>query len=148
MKKFKFKYESILKMRSDRLDSIRDRMRILNTERNQLEAMKAMIMENRKGFMEQTKKNLEKGSKSHEFQRINVDMQYFRSQIEDVELKISELEDRITKLHEELLIASQELKMMEKLREKDEVEYFRELEVMDLKVIEEIVNYRNFKDKG
>lgn len=148
MKKFRFRYENILKMRLDAEDEIKSKLKKLNQELQELETEKAILESNYKQYKIEVEHMLESGIKGYEVQRINNFQSYFRNKIEETELEIIHIQRRIEDVKLELMEAIKERKIMEKIKEKDFKLYLEAVNAMEGKATEEVVNFQNSRKSG
>lgn len=148
MKKFRFRYENILKMRIDAEDEIKSKLKKLNQELHQLEEDKFLLESNYSTYKHEVQQMLEEGLKGYEIQRINNFQSYYRGKIEETELEIKHMERRIEDVKFDLMEAIKERKIMEKIKEKDFKLYLEAVNAMEGKSTEEVVNFQNSRKSG
>lgn len=148
MKKFRFRYENILKMRLDTEDDIKNKLKKLNQELHQLENDKLVLEHNYKTYRHEVQQMLEDGLKGYEVQRINSFQSYYRAKIEEADLEIKHMERRIEDVKFDLMEAIKERKIMEKIKEKDFKLYLEAVNAMEGKSTEEVVNFQNSRKSG
>ncbi len=148
MKKFRFRYENILKMRLDLEDEIKSKLKKLNHELIELENQKTNLVNSYNHYKIEVSKMMERGLKGYEVQRINSFQTYYRNKIEEVELDIKHLQRRIEDVKVELMEAIKERKIMEKIKEKDFKLYLESVNAMEGKATEEVVNFQNSRKSG
>lgn len=145
MKKFKFRYESVLKMRMDKEEDLKNELAKKIKERQELldklEKMKTRFLEYSNWIQEQLI------SESHEFdlRAINDGKKYYRNNINEYQYQIQKKEKEIEAVKAKLVEAMKERKVMDKLKEKEFQNYIEEINKQDTKLIEEIVNYKSNK---
>ena len=147
MKKFKFRYERILKIRKDKVEEIKNKLGKLNYDLSQKEKEMEAVFDQRNEFFKENDILLEKGCSAGELKSINDFSSFYRKSIDKLRNDIRNLNNRIEKVMSELSEAVKEEKIMEKLKEKEYEIYLENIEKAEGKVIEEIVNYSNFKDR-
>jgi flagellar protein FliJ len=148
MKNFVFKYESILKMRSDKVDEIMAGLKELNEQMERLEESLGDVARRKSEYMAHVSEKLRSGCASNELQAIRNSYEYFSAEADKVNVMISKLGARIEEERDKLVETSREKRIIEKLKEKDEVVHKEEAERIEQKITEELVNYRNFKRDG
>jgi len=147
MKKFIFRYERILKIRKDKVEEIKNKLSKLNYDLSQKEKKLDNIFIQRDKFFKENNILLEKGCSVGELKNINEFSSFYRKNIDALKYEIKNLKNNIEKVMNELSEAVKEEKIMEKLKEKEYEVYLENIEKAEGKVIEEIVNYSNFKDR-
>lgn len=148
MKKFKFKYANILKLRLDYEEEIKTKLKKLNQELQQLELSKVEIEESYRVYKIEIALDMKKGLKGYEIQQINHFQSYFRKRIESYEIEIIQMEKIIETVKLELMEAIKERKIMEKIKEVDFKAYLDAINVMEGKETDEVVNFQNSKRSG
>lgn len=147
MKKFKFRYEKILKMKADAVEEVKNKLSKLNYELSIKENNLEKLFAERDKFFSDNNSLLEKGCSAGELKRINEFTSFYRKNIDSLKYEIRKLKNEIDKVMDELTEAVKEEKIMEKLKEKEFNEYLENIEKSESKIVEEIVNYSNFKDR-
>ncbi len=148
MKKFKFKYENVLKLRLDFENDIKNKMKKLNQTLQQLENDKIISENAYRAYRKQVEEELQNGVKGYQMQRINAFQSFYRKQIEEFEQEILYMEQQIETVKTELMEAIKERKIMEKIKEKDYKSYLDEINVMEAKATDEVVNFQNSRRSG
>lgn len=148
MKKFRFRYENILKLRLDYEEEVKTRLKKLNNELHQLETHKAETELAYHEYKLDVEKAMKTGLKGYEIQHINQFQNYYRDRIEALNLDIRHMERRIEDTKLELMEAIKERKIMEKLKEKDLKLYNEAINVMEGKATDEVVNFQNSRRSG
>ncbi len=147
MKKFKFRYESVLKMRQDAEDRIKNTLAAVISERQKkVNAYEAMC-EKEALFQNHITESLQTGNAKgrHLFYD---GQQYYAKHKKRISEDISQLDKDIEIIKIDLTHAMKERKVMEKLKEKAFQDFIEAIEEADAKVIEEIVNYHNNRKEG
>lgn len=147
MKKFIFRYERILKIRKDKVEEIKNKLGKLNYDLSQKEKELNDVFMQRDKFFKENNILLKKGCSAGELKNINDFSSFYRKNIDSLKYEIRNLKNNIEKVMNELSEAVKEEKIMEKLKEKEYGVYLENIEKSEGKVIEEIVNYSNFKDR-
>lgn len=148
MKKFKFKYENILKLRMDYENDIKNNLKKLNHALQELESEKALTENAYKSYQMQVQSDMHQGLKGFQLQRINAYQSFYRQRIENYELEIAYMERQIESVKAELMEAIKERKIMEKIKEKDYKAYLDAINVMEGKATDEVVNFQNSRRSG
>lgn len=148
MKIFKFKYENLLKMRMDRVEGIKNQLGELNGLLFQANEHLTHVLIERGAYFERVQIMLEQGCKASDLRDVESSKKFYKAKIEDIHKQIAEIEKRIEQTQLELIEAMREQKIMEKLKEKDEATYMEAINHAENKVIDEIVNFQNFKKIG
>lgn len=148
MKKFRFRYENILKLRIDYEEEVKTRLKKLNQELHHLEGQKAETELAYHVYKTDVENAMKTGLKGYEIQHINQFQNYYRDRIEALQLDIRHMERRIEDTKFELMEAIKERKIMEKLKEKDLKLYNEAINVMEGKATDEVVNFQNSRRSG
>lgn len=148
MKKFKFRYANILKLRLDNENDIKTKLKKLNQELHRLESSKLETEDAYKLYRHHVEEEMQSGLKGYEIQRINEFQSYYRNHINKLTLEIQSMEEQIEAVKLELMEAIKERKIMEKIKEKDYKAYLDEINVMEGKVTDEVVNFQNSRRSG
>lgn len=144
MKKFKFRFQTVLDLRSRELEKAElkvaeGQMHVLNAK-NKLQELKDTLRN--------SKQNLQiilQAGNQIDILQVNSYHYYNASldrKIDQQRKKIKELEKILEKLREEMLIIRQKKLMLEKLQEQELKAYLKEYEMADLKIIDEIATSR------
>ncbi len=148
MKKFKFRYESVLKMRMDREDALKNELAKLLAKRqtvvDELDSLKARFLE----YSNWVEEGLKSGNSSLQMHEISSGKSYYRTNLSRTSEKLARVDNDIEKAKKLLVDAMRERKVMEKLKEKDFQNYIEEYNKSEAKAIEEIVNYKSNKAGG
>ncbi|MBF4691726.1 flagellar export protein FliJ [Fusibacter ferrireducens] len=147
MKKFKFRYESVLKMRLDKEDQLKNDLAKLVQKRQNILDQIDHLKEKLEDYSSWVQEGLLSGRRMHYYE-IDQGKQYYRKHIHDLTVTLQQVEAKIEEAKVVLTEAMKERKVMEKLKEKDYQKYIDDFNQADAKVIEEIVNYKNNKKDG
>lgn len=143
MKKFRFRYESILKIKQDNEDKIKNDLAKLFAELNVLkEELESLYIQEKK-YQDYTQKSLNDGGSGNQFHGIYEGQNYYRNRKNSLINDIGQTEAKIKNVQMILLEAMKERKIMEKLKEKAYQEFIDLFNEADAKLIEEVVNYNN-----
>lgn len=148
MKKFKFRYESVLKMRMDYEDKIKNELAKLIAKRqsflDQLEDLELRSLQ----YDAHIESVLLEGDVMCERQSFTQGKKYYKDHRDILKMKIQTVEKDIQAVQTKLVEAMKERKIMDKLKEKAFQEFVEAINVADEKLIEEVVNYSNNKKNG
>ena len=148
MKKFSFRYESVLKMRMDREERIKNELAKLITRRQDLiEAIESLEI-NSKNYDIHIQTVLAEGDTQKERQQFVQGKKYYTNQRNSLKQKLAFVENEIRKTQEKLVEAMKDRKVMDKLKEKAFQDFIDAINEADAKLIEEVVNYSNNKKNG
>ena len=147
MKKFKFRYESVLKMRLDKEDRLKNDLAKLVQQRQLVLDKIESLKKNLETYSSWIQEGLSSG-RQMDYHEIDQGKQYYRKHIQNLTLELHQLEAEIEEAKRILVEAMKERKVMETLKENDFKKYIEEFNKADAKVIEEIVNYKNNKKDG
>ena len=148
MKKFKFKYENILKMRLDAENDIKNKLKKLNNDLHLLEQNKIDVTHAYNDYKVDIEQSMKVGLKGYEIQNINHFQKYYRNLLESIELEIRYMEKCIDEVKLELMEAIKERKIMDKIKEKEFKAFLDAINVMEAKATDEVVNFQNSKRSG
>jgi len=148
MKKFSFRYESVLKMRLDQEDRIKNELaKLISKRQDYIDALEALV-ESATTYDQHIQKVLMVGDAQNERQQFTQGKKYYRDQKNKLKTKIAAVEGDISKTQAKLVDALKERKVMDKLKEKAFQEFVDAVNEADAKLIEEVVNYSNNKKIG
>lgn len=148
MRSFVFKYENILKMRQDTEEEEKNKLGILNGQLAVLENNLFQAIDNRDKYFDEIELLLKSGCKASELRNIQTDKKYHDDLIQSIKRKIDNKKQDIERQLKIYVEAVKERKIMEKLKEKQQAEFNEEFNKAEERVVEEIVNYKNFKMSG
>lgn len=148
MKKFKFRYESVLKMRIDQEDRVKNELAKLIAEKQTLEDELSELRQSALRYDQHIEFLMTNGDTYHERLQISQGKRYYRDQIQSVTEQIHRITIEIQKVQMKLVEAMKERKIMEKLKEKAFQEFVQAINDADFKLIEEVVNFSNNKRDG
>jgi flagellar FliJ protein len=148
MKKFNFRYESVLKMRLDQEDRIKNELAKLISKRQDYVDSLDVLIENAETYDKHIQKVLSDGDAQNERQQFTQGKKYYRDHKNKLKAKIAAIEVEIQKTQAKLVEAMKERKVMDKLKEKAFQEFVDAVNEADAKLIEEVVNYSNNKKIG
>lgn len=148
MKKFSFRYESVLKMRLDQEDRIKnDLAKLISKRQDYVDALTA-LSESAETYDRHIQNVLMDGDAQNERQQFTQGKKYYRDQKNKLKAKIAAVDGEIRKTQAKLVEAMKERKVMDKLKEKAFQEFVDAVNEADAKLIEEVVNYSNNKKIG
>jgi len=148
MKKFNFRYESVLKMRLDHEERIKNELAKLITHRQALLDALEVLSENAKAYEAHIQLILANGDSKNERLQFVSGKKYYSDHKKEIKQKIILVDKEIKKTQEKLVEAMKERKVMDKLKEKAFQEFVEAINDADAKLIEEVVNYSNNKKNG
>ncbi len=147
MKKFKFRYEQLLNIRTRKVDDLKNTMGQLNYKLNSLEEQKSEKINMRTTYYDEVNQLLSEGCSSQQLSMLNQQKSYFKRILDTLDGEIREVKLEIMQVRDQLNEALKEQKIMEKLKEKEFERYLEAIEINEAKVTEEIVNYTNYKGR-
>jgi flagellar FliJ protein len=118
MNGFIFKYENILKMRSDHEEDKKNILGKLNSELSQLEFDLEEALANKQHAIKEFENMLLQGCKGSDLQFIQKSNSFHEENIKRINYKIKNKKLEINDAYEEYIDAVKERKIMEKLKEK------------------------------
>ena len=143
MKKFKFRFETILDLRTKELEKAETKVAAA-----QMQVIKAtQDLANFQSEQQQYRSSLEQVLSSGAIDIIQITnfqnyIKHLDNKIHKQRQTISNLQAQLEKVRQEMLIVRQKKMMLDKLKEKDLKEYLRELEYQDMKTLDEIATNR------
>lgn len=148
MKKFKFRYESVLKMRMDLEDQIKNELaRLIKKRQVELDSLDLLVKKETEYLMH-IEQALSKGGAQKEMHTFSEGKAYYRKRREIINHRIQKLDRSIDAKKNELVEAMRSRKIMDKLKEKAFQEFIEAVNEADAKLIEEVVNYKNNRTNG
>lgn len=148
MKKFKFRYANILKLREDHEEEVKRQLKNENQKLSLLEDHKAKLEHDYGQYRVDVQLKLSSGIKGHEAKHINEHQIYFREKLDQAGWAIYKQQQVIESVKVDLTHAIQERKIMEKLKEKEFINYQEASRKEEVKETDEVVNYQNSKRSG
>lgn len=146
MAKFIFKLQSVLNLRKQKEDSIKNELanatRKLEAEKRKLSELETMLEDTVREFNERTKKTT-----VHELIEFNEYLSLLNSRIKTQKENVNNAAQYVDKVREELVKAVKERKILEKLRERQFEEFLLEQKKLEQKTNDEIVSY-NYNENG
>lgn len=133
-KKFNFKYNSILKLRAEKVNQAQELL--FQAERIKIEKQK--IIAEYKNYINGLLNNNTKNYKISDFQNIAYHKQFINSQIEKLEKEKVQIDEIISLRRNKLNEAMKDEKVLEKLKEKKLNSYKEELNKEETKFLDEI----------
>ncbi len=147
MKKFKFRYEQLLAIRSHKVEDLKNKIGQLNFQLNTLEDKKNEKLGAQASYLDEINKLLSEGCSSQELILLNEQKSYYHRILKELINEIRQIQLQVIQVRDQLNEALKEQKIMEKLKEKEFERYLEEIELNETKVTEEIVNYINYKGR-
>jgi flagellar FliJ protein len=140
MAKFVFKLQSVLNLRKQKEDSIKNElanaMKKLEAEKRKLSELETMLEDTVREFNEKTKKTT-----VHKLIEFNEYLSLLNSRIKEQKENVNNAVQYVDKVREELVKAVKERKILEKLRERQFEEFLLEQKKLEQKTNDEIVSY-------
>lgn len=134
-----------------KMDAVEDVKRELSRHNSRLfiaqEKLNHFLVE-QTTYADQVAEKMAKGCPASELVFIQENKSYYNEQIHITREVIRRIEGEIEETRLKLAEAMKEQKIYEKLKENAEAQYMEEILHAENKVIEEIVNYKNFNDKN
>lgn len=147
MEKFIFRYASILKMREDEEDSAQNQLAKSITELTLLEKELKRIKEEEKEFNSKVEKRLENGCSLYELRGFENNKIWLKAEIENTISYIVDKEKEVLAKRHELIEATKQKKIMEKLKENDYEDYQKGIKVAEERMTDQIVTYQSTTNK-
>ncbi len=148
MKKFKFRYESVLKMRMNEEDRIKNELAKKIKERQNILDSLENLNKDELDYLNHIDMVLRSGKAGKVMHSFSDGKKYYKTLRDQYKKKLSEVEAEIDNIKQLLVEAMKSRKVMDKLKEKAFQTYIDEYNEMDAKLIEEVVNYKNNKSNG
>lgn len=148
MKKFKFRYESVLKMRLDKEEAIKAELAECITEKQAIETQKSAIEKSEIEYALYIQTVLASGESHGEMRQFTEGKKYYRNNKKRLDQQIVKLNQEIQRIQLKLVEAMKDRKIMEKLKERAFQEFVEAINEADEKLIEEVVNFSNNKRDG
>jgi flagellar FliJ protein len=139
MPRFRFKLQRVLEIRKHKEELLKNELASLRREYAHEESLLFDLMSRRTRELEEMgKKQLERTIPLEEMLWHYTYLQRLNLQIQDQKAKLKSLNDKIDETKQRLIVASQERRVMEKLRERKLQEYIREEERAEGAFLDEI----------
>lgn len=148
MKKFKFRYESILNMRKNHEDQVKNALAKRIAERQTLLDKLTQNDLESKQYEAHIKKLMDSGEAKAERHSFFEGKQYYIKKKMRLSQALVRMEAELSRIQADLSEAMKQRKIMEKLKEKAFQNYVDAVNELDAKLIEEIVNYKNNQKNG
>ncbi|OJV64692.1 MAG: flagellar export protein FliJ [Clostridiales bacterium 38-18] len=148
MKKFKFRYESVLKMRMDKEEEIKNNLAKLISKKQSLLDDLEELNKGSAQYDAYITDVMSTGTASGEFSKFESGKKYYKDHRNRIKHNIQRVDEQIRLTQEALVAAVKERKIMDKLKEKAFMEFVEAINVADEKLIEEVVNFANNKKNG
>ncbi|MDO4772693.1 MAG: flagellar export protein FliJ [Bacillota bacterium] len=147
MANFKFRYSKILEIKVQEED---DKKQLLATKISDMERIRGKLEEvkaQRLAYEERILSEMRGGVSAQKISSYNRFKKWYRDEIENFETRLDMAQRALSIAREELLTATQEVKKIEKLKEKAFNEYkFKEEKAMQ-EMIEETINFQMAKER-
>lgn len=148
MKKFKFRYESVLKMRLDKEEQIKGDLANCISEKQMIEQKKHDLELSEQKYAMHVQNLLNTGKTHAEMKQFSEGKNYYRNIKKRFDRQIVELNEEMQRIQLKLVEAMKERKIMDKLKERAFQEFIESINEADEKLIEEVVNFSNNKRDG
>ena len=148
MKKFSFRYQRILEMHIDTENDHKNKLGKVNKEiidtENKLEQYKNKNIE----FLLYVEKSMKVGIKASELQIMDRNKSFLVNSIENMKYEIKKMIQKRIEIQKQLIEANKQRKVMEKLKEKEYINYLELEAIEESKVIDQIVTYTSSRKNG
>ncbi len=148
MKKFVFRYDSILSKYQMDEDDLRNNLYKEQKMLQKLMLDKQHCLNNQHEFESSFSKSLIDGISVSEYKLYDNAKHHYRQSVEKLDMEISEVSLEVARLKELVLGAMKKRKTMESLKEKDYELFLENIKIEENKTIEEIVNYKSYQKGG
>ncbi len=145
MKKFVFRYQTILDKYQKDEDDIRNKLYISQKTLQRLMEEKKNCLSEKMYFENNFANSLLNGISVSDYKLYENAGYHYKQTIQKMDIKISECEIELSRLKNEVVEAMKKRKIMESLKEKEYDLFLENIKVAENKVIEEIVNYQSYK---
>lgn len=148
MSVFTFKYEKILSLRKEREDEIKNELAIAIQKLTKIEEAIQDVLGEIDAYNQQV--NEEKMNKLDlvHLKQVQKNSKFYHDKLYAFYAKRREVKREIEEIRERLKEALQKRKVMEKLREKEFDKFISDVRKKERQVVDEIVNYKNYKTSG
>ena len=136
MKKFMFRYESVLKMRLDQEDRIKNELAKAITKRQRWIDQLASIENDAIQYGHHIQAVMQNGECKQEMHGFTQGKRYYRDQMNKLKHQISQVDKEILSIQRRLVEAVKERKVMDKLKEKAFKEFIEAINEADEKLID------------
>lgn len=148
MKKFKFRYESVLKMRRDKEEQIKSELARCIAEMQEKEDAKIKLEQSEQAYALHVQTLLATGDIHGEMKQFSEGKRYYRNKKNRLDQQILELNQEMQRIKIDLVEAMKDRKIMDKLKEHAFQAFLEAINEADEKLIEEVVNFSNNKRDG
>lgn len=148
MKKFKFRYESVLKMRLDKEEQIKGELANCISEKQMIEQKKFDLELSEREYAMHIQNLLNTGETNAEMKQFSEGKKYYRNNKKRLDSQIAKLNEEMQRIQLKLVEAMKERKIMDKLKERAFQAFIESINEADEKLIEEVVNFSNNKRDG
>lgn len=143
MAKFKFKFQSILNVKKQIEDNLKNMLGKALTELQKRIRALCALEDEKEVLIEKINAESEKGITVYKLRKYNSYLSYLNGKIDIQKEKVNEQQKVVDKYREELVKAMQERKMFEKLKEKQYEEYLHQEAYEEQRAVDEVVSYKN-----
>lgn len=148
MKKFKFRYESVLKMRLDQEDRIKNELARVIARRQKLIEQLSDTEHDARRYDQHIQEMMQNGECKQEMHGFSEGKRFYRDRINNLKQLIGQADKEIISVQSRLVEAVKERKVMDKLKENAFRAFVEAINEADEKLIEEVVNFANNKRNG
>ncbi len=124
--KFRFSLEALLNLREQRLEALKEELALLISSLREAEAELQGLRKRRAWYMEEFKERQRQGLSSLEILYYEDFLSDLEDKIHRQRMRVEELKKGIERKRQEIIVASQELKMVQKLRQRRWAEFVKE----------------------
>ena len=148
MKKFNFRYQKILQVRIDKENEVRNKLGKINKVILEKEQTLETVNHQYEDFLNSLNDSVKEGVYVGDMQAVSNNKQYLIKKIEQLKQELKVLMAQRLDIQKELIEANKQRKIMEKLREKEVIQY-QALEAQEeSRVVDQIVTYQSTKKRG
>jgi len=143
MNSFKFRYDSLLTFLEKKEEKIKERLKEVNQQLNyEKDKLNSLNIEEA-NYSNMIKYKLDIGCRLNHLKLIDSYKKEIMLKKNNQINKIEKLEELISTIKKDLIKASKEKRIMEKLKEKSFEEYKNELKIAEEKIVDQVVTYSN-----
>jgi len=145
MKKFRYRYENILKLKEKEEDRVKNEMAKLNSSLSIAKDKLKMAYVEEEEYLKSVEQLMTNGCTAMELRSTINNKAYLRGQIETCGNEVKHLEHQLGEKKAELVEAMKERKIYEKLKEREFESFKEDLKAAEEKVVDQIVSYNSRK---
>lgn len=143
MSGFVFRYEQVLKLRTDQETSIKNELAKALKQLFDLEEALRLAIEEKKAFYRHVDTRMHEGVEASELQNLEQSKIYLKNAIQKKQYAINRKNKEILEIRAKLLEATKEKKKLEKLKEKELEAFKKEEQIADDKLNDQIVTFNS-----